>query len=215
VGGAASGWSTVPGPDGQPGSAVALPPPSAADQPALILYTSGTTSAPKGAYLSSRALLAQLRNMTTVAELDETSVVAAGTPVSHIGGLIAGLLLPAFLGARSVILPAWRPDEAVAVIERERVSVMMGATVFIQDLVPVIRRARARLTAPNRRRHPGAEVRRQPRHRTPGCPVTRPDAEHSWTVWFAGLLLFGGRTTFCRSALRPEQLQTEGRRQSL
>ncbi|HEX7824691.1 MAG TPA: AMP-binding protein [Mycobacterium sp.] len=135
VGGKVSGWSAVPDPKGDLGADTALPPPAAADQPALILYTSGTTSAPKGAYLSSRALLAQLRNMSTVAELDNTTVVAAGTPVSHIGGIIAALLLPAFLGARSVILPAWRPAEAVEVIQRERVTVMIGATVFIQDLV--------------------------------------------------------------------------------
>jgi acyl-CoA synthetase len=102
---------------------------------ALILYTSGTTSAPKGAYLSPRAVLAQLRNMAAIGELDDNTVVAAGTPVSHVGGLIAGLLMPAFLGARSVILSSWQPDSAVEIIEREHVTLMMGATVFLRDLV--------------------------------------------------------------------------------
>jgi acyl-CoA synthetase (AMP-forming)/AMP-acid ligase II len=135
VGEPASNWAAVPGLKGHDGPVSALPDSAPADRPALILYTSGTTSAPKGAYLSSHALIAQLRNMAAVAELDESSVVAAGTPVAHVGGLIAGLLLPAYLGARSVILPAWNPDKAIDVIERERVTVMMGATVFIQDLV--------------------------------------------------------------------------------
>ena len=62
-------------------------------------------------------------------------MVALGTPLSHLGGFVAGVILPAFLGARAVILPSWRPDHAVQVIEREKVSVMMGATVFLQDLV--------------------------------------------------------------------------------
>lgn len=135
VGGEARSWSAVPRRHDLTERAGALPRPAPSDQPALLLYTSGTTSAPKGAYLSSRALLAQLRNMAAIADLDETSVVATGTPVSHVGGLIAGLLLPMFLGARSVILPSWDPEDAVNVIARERVSVMMGATVFIQDLV--------------------------------------------------------------------------------
>lgn len=136
VGGDADGWIAVPGPNALAEKPrVTLPEPVAADQPALILYTSGTTSAPKGAYLSSRALIAQLRNLAAVANLDQHSVIAAGTPLSHLGGFIAGLILPAFLGARSVILPAWRPDEAVEIIERERVTIMMGATVFLQDLV--------------------------------------------------------------------------------
>jgi acyl-CoA synthetase (AMP-forming)/AMP-acid ligase II len=135
VGAPAAAWRSVPGltdPDLAP---TALPSPAAADQPAVILYTSGTTSAPKGAVLSSRSLLAQLRNMAAIADLDESSVLAAGTPLSHLGGFVAGLLLPAFLGARAVILPSWKPDEAVEVIARERVTTMMGATVFLQDLV--------------------------------------------------------------------------------
>jgi len=136
VGGAAPGWRQLPDLDAATGApATDLPEPLAADRPALILYTSGTTSAPKGALLSSRALFAHLRNMVDIADLDEASVLAAGTPLSHLSGFVAGLLLPAYLGARAVILPAWRPDEAVEIIERERVTTMMGATVFLQDLV--------------------------------------------------------------------------------
>lgn len=101
----------------------------------MILYTSGTTSAPKGAVLSSRVLFAHLRNMETIAALDEDTVIAAGTPLSHLSGFLAGLLLPAFLGARSVVLAGWRPDDAVDVIAAERVTTMLGATIFLQDLV--------------------------------------------------------------------------------
>ena len=135
VGGAAPGWTSVPDIGDVANPAQTLPEPAAADHPALILYTSGTTSAPKGAVLTSRSLLAQLRNMTAIANLDDTAVLAAGTPLSHLAGFVAGLLLPAYLGARSVILRAWRPDEAIRVIGRERVTTMMGAPVFLRDLV--------------------------------------------------------------------------------
>jgi acyl-CoA synthetase len=136
VGGVPPGWSTVAPCTGDVlTSPVSVPEPASADEPALLLYTSGTTSAPKGAYLTSRALIAHLHNMATVADLDDRSVIAAGTPLSHLGGFIAGLILPAYLGARSVILPRWHPDSAVDLIEREQVSVMMGATVFLHDLV--------------------------------------------------------------------------------
>jgi len=136
VGGKALGWQPMPGLDNSHApDHVPLPDPAAGDRPAVILYTSGTTSAPKGAILSSRSMFAQLRNMAAIADLDETSVVAVGTPLSHLSGFVAGLLLPAFLGARAVILPTWRPDEAIEVIADERVTTMMGATVFLQDLV--------------------------------------------------------------------------------
>jgi acyl-CoA synthetase (AMP-forming)/AMP-acid ligase II len=135
VGGDAAGWNPLPSLDtDSSGHLVALPEPAAADSPAVVLYTSGTTSAPKGAILSSRSLFAHLRNMAEAADLDENSVIAAGTPLSHLSGFVAGLLLPAFLGARSVILPGWQPDNAVDVIADERVTTMMGATVFLQDL---------------------------------------------------------------------------------
>jgi acyl-CoA synthetase len=135
VGGAEEGWTGVPGESAATSATVHLHEPASADEPALLLYTSGTTSAPKGAYLTSRALFAHLRNFQAALGLDKDSVPAAGTPLSHLGGFVAGLVLPAFLGARSVILPAWRPDEAVDILEQERVTLMMGATVFLQDLV--------------------------------------------------------------------------------
>ena len=134
--GAHPGWCPVPPlssdvarPD------VALPEPAEPHEPALILYTSGTTSAPKGVVLTSSALIAHLRNMTGVLEMDRDTVVLAGTPLAHLGGFVAGLALPAYLGARSVVLPAWDADLAVRLIEQEKVDVMMGATVFIQDLI--------------------------------------------------------------------------------
>ncbi len=135
VGPPSDAWRPLPDAD-PPGTAgTDLPEPADPGDAALILYTSGTTSAPKGAILDSRSLLAQIRNMVSSAALDETTVLAVGTPLSHLSGFVAGLLLPAYLGARAVILPSWRPEEAVEVIDAERVTTMMGATVFLQDLV--------------------------------------------------------------------------------
>lgn len=133
IGDPPAGWSPVPSPGSVP--TVDLPEPRAADETALLLYTSGTTSAPKGVQLTSRALLAHLRNFQTALRAGRDTVIVVGTPLSHLGGFVAGVIFPAFLGARSVILDAWRPDEAVEIIESERGTLMMGATVFLSDLV--------------------------------------------------------------------------------
>ncbi len=136
TGGERDGWQAVPPLPSQPSPVEAeLPEPAGPEEPALILYTSGTTSAPKGVVLTSRAVLAHLQNMARCLEMDRETVVLAGTPLAHLGGFVAGLALPAYLGARSVILPSWDPDVAVGLIDEERVGVMMGATVFIQDLI--------------------------------------------------------------------------------
>lgn len=138
VGGERSGWKLVP----RPGEVdiVELPEPLSPELPAAQLYTSGTTSAPKGVLLSSRALFAHLRNFQFALKADETTVLMAGTPLSHLGGFVAGLIFPAFLGARSVILPGWNPALAIPLVESERVTVMMGATVFLNDLVQAYER---------------------------------------------------------------------------
>ena len=130
--GAGTGWHPLPTPDA---ARPELPPPAPADRPALLLYTSGTTSAPKGALLSGRALFAHLRNFAlAVAAGPETTMLAA-TPLSHLGGFVAGVVFPIFLGGRSVIMSGWRPDDAFDLVDRERVDLMMGATIFLQELV--------------------------------------------------------------------------------
>jgi acyl-CoA synthetase (AMP-forming)/AMP-acid ligase II len=127
------GWSPVAAPGEV--AETELPEPLPADEPALLLYTSGTTSAPKGALLSSAALFAHMRNFKVALDVGEDCVILCATPVSHLGGFVAGVIFPAFLGARSVIMPGWRPDEAVEIIEQEGASLAMGATVFLSDLV--------------------------------------------------------------------------------
>jgi acyl-CoA synthetase (AMP-forming)/AMP-acid ligase II len=127
------GWSPVAAPGEV--AATELPEPLPADEPALLLYTSGTTSAPKGALLSSAALFAHMRNFQVALDVGEDGVILCATPVSHLGGFVAGVIFPAFLGARSVIMPGWRPDEAVEIIEQEGASLAMGATIFLSDLV--------------------------------------------------------------------------------
>jgi acyl-CoA synthetase (AMP-forming)/AMP-acid ligase II len=133
TGGERPGWQAVPGPGEV--AETELPEPLPAQEPALLLYTSGTTSAPKGALLTSAALIAHMRNFAAALGVGEDCVTLCATPVSHLGGFIAGVVFPAFLGARSVIMSGWRPDEAVELIGKERASLAMGATVFLADLV--------------------------------------------------------------------------------
>jgi acyl-CoA synthetase len=133
VGGERPGWHPVPASGDV--AETALPEPLAADEPTLLLYTSGTTSAPKGALLSSAALVAHMHNFRAALGVGEDCVILCATPVSHLGGFVAGVIFPAFLGARSVIMSGWRPDEAVEIIEQEQASLAMGATVFLSDLV--------------------------------------------------------------------------------
>ena len=94
------------------------------DQPAFIMYTSGTTGRPKGAVLTHRNLLMHaFSQVTHLGWKPDDRVGAPGAPLFHIAGL-AGGLPPLLLGGTNVIMKSggFDPVETLDMIERERIS---------------------------------------------------------------------------------------------
>ncbi|MDP5182363.1 long-chain-fatty-acid--CoA ligase [Blastococcus sp. BMG 814] len=94
------------------------------DEPAFIMYTSGTTGRPKGAVLTHRNLLLHAFSQVTTLGWDpDDRVGVPGAPLFHIAGL-AGGLPPLLLGGTNVILRsgAFDPAETLDMMEREKVS---------------------------------------------------------------------------------------------
>lgn len=69
-------------------------PVAATASPALIVYTSGTTGAPKGVVLSQEAIAASLDDLAEVWEWGEEDVLVHALPLFHVHGLILGILGP-------------------------------------------------------------------------------------------------------------------------
>ena len=114
------------------------PPPTRAPDPndvAVILYTSGTTAEPKGVLHSHNTLLSECRSTRDYHRLRADDVFVMPSPVSHISGLLYGVLLPVFLGATSVLMERWDPDAFCALVERERGTFSAGATPFLQGAI--------------------------------------------------------------------------------
>ena len=101
---------------------------------AVILYTSGTTSQPKGALHSHQTLLAEARDVTAACRLDRGDRIFMASPLSHITGLSYGIVLPVDLGAAVVLQDRWDPSVAVDLIEESGCTFTVSATPFLRGL---------------------------------------------------------------------------------
>ena len=85
----------------------ALPGPAMADDVALILHTSGTTSRPKIVPLSHRNVCASARNISHTLQLTSADRELHVMPLFHIHGLIAGVLAPMAVGSMIFCTPGF------------------------------------------------------------------------------------------------------------
>lgn len=102
--------------------------------PALILYTSGTTGRPKGAVLTHANLLWNTFNLMIGVDIAFDDVALVSAPLFHVAAL-AQTLLPTFIkGGHSVITAGWDIDECTALIEKHRVTWLFGVSTMYADL---------------------------------------------------------------------------------
>jgi oxalate---CoA ligase len=73
------------------------------DSEALLLYTSGTTSAPKGVELTHRNLTVSARNVAGWYNLNDRDVTACVMPLFHVHGLVASVMATLLSGGTIVV----------------------------------------------------------------------------------------------------------------
>ena len=130
----------------------------AADDPACILYTSGTTGRPKGAVLTHANLIWNTYNLLVCVDVAGDEVTLTSAPLFHVAALNQ-CLLPTFLkGGCSVIMPAWNVDDCYDLIAGHRVTSMFGVTAMYAALAASPRWPTADLTSVRRLLVGGASV---------------------------------------------------------
>ncbi len=91
-------------------SAAAGPADASDEDPALIVYTSGTTGPPKGVLIPRRAIASNLDALAEVWGWTERDVVAHGLPLFHVHGLVVGILGPIRRGGGALHLGRFSPE---------------------------------------------------------------------------------------------------------
>jgi long-chain acyl-CoA synthetase len=93
------------------------------DDPAVILYTSGTTSDPKGVVLTHGNFLAEREAVFSIVKIDERDAVLSVLPLFHALALLANLILPLSMGARVVFLETVNTTELIRALAQRDISV--------------------------------------------------------------------------------------------
>ncbi len=112
-------------------------PPWDPDAVAVIMYTSGTTSAPKAALLRHRHLMAYLLNTMEFGLADPNHAALVSVPPYHIAGL-TNLLSNLYSGRRVVYLPAFDADNWLETVRREGITHAMLVPTMLARIVTVV-----------------------------------------------------------------------------
>jgi long-chain acyl-CoA synthetase len=119
------------------------------DDDAVIMYTSGSTGDPKGAACSHRNVLTALFGWKYMGEaaalilpeeplpegVPEITAVLLNVPLFHVTGCHAQLLASFYTGRKVVMMYKWNAEEALQLIEKEKITWFNGPATLDWELM--------------------------------------------------------------------------------
>ena len=94
--------------------------------PAVLIYSSGSTADPKGAVHVHGAILRHAENLNRFRDLEASDRIFSPMPFFWVGGFVFTLLSAMQAGASMICEERFEPGETLALLERERATIAAG-----------------------------------------------------------------------------------------
>lgn len=112
--------------------------PLAPDDLAVLMFTSGTTGSPKGVMHSSNTMVACMNALSGRFGLTRGDVYQASTPVGHMTGYVAVVLIGLRNGGTVVLQDFWEARKGLAIMVEEGTSYFAASTPFLNDICEIV-----------------------------------------------------------------------------
>jgi cyclohexanecarboxylate-CoA ligase len=109
------------------------------DDMAVLMFTSGTTGEPKGVMHTSNSLIACCKALSGRFGLDSSDVLLVASPVGHMTGYAAIVLLAVYLGGTMILQDVWEAKHGVSLMAREGVTYTAASTPFLSDICEAVK----------------------------------------------------------------------------
>jgi long-chain acyl-CoA synthetase len=105
------------------------------DDDALLVYTSGTTGAPKGVVLNQYNLLADAQAISSWQAITGNQTMMCVLPTHHVNGIVVTLVTPLYVGATTVLNRSFSVSHFWERVYKEKVNVVSVVPTLLQFLL--------------------------------------------------------------------------------
>jgi len=124
--------------DATPAASTALPEIAPSDR-AMLLFTSGSTGAPKGIVLTHRNLLTNAAGVVERTGLTRDDTLLHVMPLHHTNGVNNQVIAPLLAGARILLAKRFSPETAIAALRDQRPTYLTGVPTMYLRMLDLVR----------------------------------------------------------------------------